>query len=628
MKPDRYQNLLDAIEAERASEEAYYNHVGQQSTLNQKVGAGIIWPNVKVVRKSFALGELLEVEVERTKYLDLPHKFKSGVSAIIYSDLEDGDLFKGVISKIRKTKLHIIITAGRKEELFERGAIHVELIYDPRPYMVMRDTMNNVIQSKDPFITHLRALLDDPESLNEALITPGLLKDNLPLNDIQKKAVSSCLEIQNVGIIHGPPGTGKTTTLVQLIRMLIRNEKQILVCAPSNNATDLIAEICDQHGLTTLRVGNVTRIGDEIGHLTLDERSRNHPEWKRIKKVKIEAENARNEARKYKRSFGQEERRHRNEMHREAKELRKWARELEDRLVEEIIRESQVICTTLIGAASDRLKGLTFQTVIIDEASQALEPECWTAILKAKRVIFAGDHLQLPPTVKSQTAKELGFEKTMLDILADSIPNTFLLTEQYRMHADIVAFPNISFYKNQLISNAKNESWTIKDDLHPLTLIDTSGCGHIEIFNPEHKSYRNPGEYDLIQLHISRSEERYLGNTIGIISPYAEQVRFIRSSISESRAFKSLDLEVNSIDGFQGQEKDIIYISLVRSNDAGKIGFLSDTRRLNVALTRAKKKLVIVGDISTIASNPIFEALAQHIDRFGFYDSGWSYMEY
>jgi len=344
--------------------------------------------------------------------------------------------------------------------------------------------------------------------------------------------------------------------------------------------------------------------------------------------VKIEADRARNEAQKYKRSFGQEERKHRGEMYKEAKELRKWARELEDRLVSEIFKDSQVVCTTLIGAASDRLDGLEFETVIIDEASQALEPECWAAILRAKRVIFAGDHLQLPPTVKSNLARELGFETTMLDILADKIPNTFLLSEQYRMHQDIVAFSNKSFYKGRLTSNSRNATWTIKDDLHPISLIDTSGCGYQEEFNNEHKSFRNSGEFELIYKHIERSSERYAGYSIGIISPYAEQVRYIRGAMSQDQVLKHLDIEIDSIDGFQGQEKDIIYISLVRSNDNGKIGFLSDQRRLNVAVTRAKKKLVIVGDISTVATNPLFESLAEHIESHGFYDSGWSYMEY
>jgi len=257
----RYENLLKAIEAERTAEEAYYAKVGQDSTLNQKIGAGIIWPHVKVLRKSFTLGELLEVEVERMKFLDVPHKFKSGTSAIIYSDIEDGDMFKGVISQVRKKKLRIIISGdtSRREELFERGSIFVELIYDPRPYVVMRSSIEKVIQSDDPFIVKLRKALGDPNILQNEKVTSSDLKDKLPLNDAQKVAVGASMQVPTIGIIHGPPGTGKTTTLVQLIRMLVRKEKRVLVCAPSNNATDLIAEISDQHGMSTLRVGNITR---------------------------------------------------------------------------------------------------------------------------------------------------------------------------------------------------------------------------------------------------------------------------------------------------------------------------------------------------------------------------------
>lgn len=637
---ERYHTLLDAIEAERSAEEAFYNQVRENKSIHHRVQMGVLWSNVKVQRKYHTIGELLEIEVERRKHLNLPHKFKAGISAIIFADLEEREQYKGVISYVQKDTLRIMVGGdARKEEMLERGEIHVELIYDPRPYMVMRDSIHQVIQTSDPFITTLRKVLAEPSSLPTTSGQSIEIKDNLPLNDSQKVGLEGCLNSETVGIIHGPPGTGKTTTLVQLIRQIVKSEKKVLVCAPSNNAVDHIAKICDQHGLAVLRIGNVTRIGDHVGHLTLAERTRHHAEWKRIKKVKIEAENARHEANKYKRSFGEQERRHRTEMYREARELRKWARELEDRLIAEIFQHAQVICTTLVGAASDKLDGVQFGTVIIDEASQALEPECWAAILKAKRVILAGDHLQLPPTVKSNAAMKLGLNITMLDILADQIPQTYMLKEQYRMHDKIVGFSNAQFYKGQLISNNKNATWTIKDDQEPITLIDTSGCGYDESFNPEHKSYCNPEEWSLIEKHIERSAERYAGYSIGIISPYAQQVRHIRNEINKKRQshnqplnssspLSNLDIEVNSIDGFQGQEKDIIYISLVRSNPNGKIGFLSDQRRLNVAMTRAKMKLVIIGDLSTVATDAIYEKLGQYVEENGMYDTGWSYMEW
>ena len=269
---------------------------------------------------------------------------------------------------------------------------------------------------------------------------------------------------------------------------------------------------------------------------------------------------------------------------------------------------------------------LEFDTVIIDEASQCMEPECWNAILKAKRVFFAGDHHQLPATVKSSEAVKLGLSETLLDRMTNSIKHHYLLTEQYRMNDAILSFSNDMFYKGLLRSNVANKSHTLDGDNTPLVFIDTSGCGYEESFDQKSRSLYNEGEFFIIREHIMLHKEKYVDVSIGIISPYAEQVRYIRSKIDEDVELKALNIEINSIDGFQGQEKDLIIISLTRSNDMGIIGFLSDYRRLNVAMTRAKKKLVVIGDGATLSGNELYLKLIDHVEREGLLQSAWEYM--
>ncbi len=375
-----------------------------------------------------------------------------------------------------------------------------------------------------------------------------------------------------------------------------------------------------------MRIGNVTRIHDDLVDLTLIEKLRNHPDWNTIKKIKIQADQILRTASKYKRSFTPEDKAERKRLKKESYDLRSWSRELEDRLSDEILSNTQVIATTLISASHPQIQKMVFETVIIDEASQALEAECWNAILKGKRVILAGDHLQLPPTVKSQEAMQKGFDKTILDFMTDKIEESSLLTVQYRMNDTILGFSNRQFYKGMLESFPTNKNISLPNDDLPLVFIDTAGCGFDEILNPKQKSYKNEGEYFILREYILKKHEILAGAEIGIISPYAEQVRYLSDEIEKEPAFIGLNLEVNTIDGFQGQEKDVIFISLVRSNDKSELGFIKDNRRLNVAMTRARKKLVIIGDSATIGNHPLYNELLNHIEKNGFLDSAWNYM--
>jgi predicted DNA helicase len=272
------------------------------------------------------------------------------------------------------------------------------------------------------------------------------------------------------------------------------------------------------------------------------------------------------------------------------------------------------------------LQGIKFKTVLIDEASQALEAECWNAILKADKVILAGDPMQLPPTVKSEEAKQLGMSITLLDRMRGVLAHVSLLTIQYRMNDKILGFPNQQFYDNQLQSALNVAQHILPEDASPLSFIDTAGCGFEEVFHPDSRSLSNPGECQILLDHLTKHMGLYSGVSIGIISPYAEQVRWIKQRLAEQKQLALLDIEVNTIDGFQGQEKEVIYISFVRSNDKAEIGFLKDQRRLNVAMTRAQKKLVMVGDSATISSHSVFGDLIQYVEQNGQYASAWEYL--
>jgi len=627
---DRYKTLLEAIEHERLEEENYYISLADNKSLTEKIDSGILWYPVDMVSHYYSIGEKIEVNVERIKHLNTPHKLKSGMACQIFGRVGNENAFsaKGVISYVRRYKLGIMLndSAITNDDLNHvKGNIGIEMTYDERPYRVMRKTIQALIATDEPILKSFREKVRKKDAFEYSIprnhiYTPG------HLNTSQAEALKGCVQSQEFSIIHGPPGTGKTTTLVALIKELSKTESKILVCAPSNNAVDLLAYQLDLSKVPTLRVGNVTRIGDNLMHLTIAEKARNHPEWQHIKKVKIEAEEARKIAGKRKRTFGERERGNRKMMYQESRELRKWARDLEDKLMDKLISNSKVICTTLIGASQKSIKGIRYSTLIIDEASQALEPECWNAILKADRVILAGDHLQLAPTVKSMKAEKLGLSVTLLSRLSDHISHSYLLDTQYRMNDKILSFSNKKFYDSKLKSASGINSWTLINDTEPLVMIDTSGTGFEEIMNIKSLSRFNEGEYFILREHFLLNQDALGNASIGIISPYREQVKYIKNKIEDDKAFNNFNIEVDSIDGFQGQEKDVIYISLVRSNNKGEIGFLKDERRLNVAMTRARKKLILIGDMSTLSQHKLFHELSDHIEKEGLYQSAWEYM--
>ncbi|MCB0686127.1 MAG: AAA family ATPase [Saprospiraceae bacterium] len=630
---DRYLRLRKAVELERAAEEIYFRNLAASKSIKERIDSGIVWYPVDISRQHYTIGEYVELELvpSTPSAYSKSNAFRVGATAILFINKKERIELRGSISYLSKRKVRLVLATDVlvKDYLLEGGSLGIELIFDDRPYRVMLEALDKMIRSEEIQVSEFReALCHQKLAQNRVIDAPAITKDR-GLNPSQVQAIDIAHAVRRIAIIHGPPGTGKTTTLVGLIQHLSGYEKQILVAAPSNNAVDLLAKLLHEKGLRVLRLGNVTRMGDSIAELSLDEQVRNHQEWQHIKQVKIEAEQTQKEAAKFKRKFGEEERRNRGLMFKEAKGLRQWASDLEDRLIDKIVSQTQVICATLVGCAAEPVKNLKFKTLVIDEGSQALEPECWIAMHLAERVIVAGDHKQLPPTVKSKDAADLGLTETILDRMTEHLDESALLTTQYRMHPNIMGFSNATFYEGKLqsaMSVTERQLPEIGSD--PIQFIDTSGCGFQEEYNPENRSRANRQEYLIIREHIISVMDQLQGFSIGIISPYREQVRVITQEIEEDPIMQSLDLDINSIDGFQGQEKDVIYLSLVRSNDDGELGFLKDFRRLNVALTRARLKLVIVGDLATLGADETYLSLADYVEKNGKYQSAWEYMTY
>jgi superfamily I DNA and/or RNA helicase len=481
------------------------------------------------------------------------------------------------------------------------------------------------------------------EKVDESLHITGL-------NQSQNSAVQKILSAKDIAIIHGPPGTGKTTTLVQAIRQTLFTEKQVLVCSPSNTAVDLLTEKLHREGITVLRLGNPARISEEVLMNTLDAKVAAHESYKDLKSYRKTAEEYFRMAGKYKRTFGREEREQRQLFYQEARKILHDARQLEDYIISEQFDKAQVIACTPVVSSSRMMRDKQFSTVFIDEAAQALEPMCWIPISRSNRVVFAGDHFQLPPTVKSKKAEELGLKETLFERAVKIEKVSVMLNTQYRMHEHIMNFSNKKFYEGNLKADVSvKETLLDTQDLllnTALDFIDTAGCGYNEIINPESLSIANPEEAQLLIKHLKMvltqhalsaradldevlpSKGSLKRVSIGIISPYKEQVQYLTAQIAadeELEQYKS-SIAVKTVDGFQGQERDIIYISMVRSNDQREIGFLNDTRRMNVALTRAKKKLVVIGDSATIGNHPFYKDFLDYAESIGAYKSAWEFI--
>ncbi|PHN04056.1 AAA domain-containing protein [Flavilitoribacter nigricans] len=625
-------HLRELVQLEKQEDFEQHRQKILQLPLDKRVSEGYSWYPVVVSKSGYALGDRAFVIVERTGE-EKPDQFRAGKMVSLFTQQPEvrHPEKNGVIQFVNRNRMKIILNSSDLPDWLGMGQIGVNLMFDERTYLEMDKALVQVSKAKGDRLAELRDILFGKQA---ARFDPTPHTFSIPdLNESQNAAINQIVAARDVAVIHGPPGTGKTTTLVQAIKILVDTESTVLVTAPSNTAVDVLTERLADAGLNVVRIGNISRVDESILSHTLDWQISHHPDNKHIKKVKIEAAEVRRQAKRFKRNFGPEERRERGQMFRQAGELNAWARQLEDRLLDHILSSAQVITCTLVGAANEVLQKRNFRTVLIDEAAQALEPACWIPITKASRVVLAGDPFQLPPTVKSRAAEKAGLNITLIEKCLQRLEHTSLLRVQYRMNEVIMGFSNQRFYEGALraAESVKDHRLPIEDN-HPLVFIDTAGCGFDEKLQLAYLSRFNPEEFLILREHLYalikafREQEQPLPE-IAIISPYREQVKHMDTAIAEDTELTEVPLTINTIDGFQGQESDVVYISLVRSNGKGEIGFLKDYRRMNVAMTRARQQLIVIGDSATIGNDPFYIDFLEYCEKHGEYRTAWEFMQ-
>ena len=618
------QRLLLQLEYE--TEKETFRQQASQMGIARKVKRGDAWWPVRVARSYYNSLNQLVVEVVRSADTDIEHNFEFGRPVVFFAmgDADD-DIryfrYTATVSYVDGDSMVIALPDGTSTlDLQNTARLGVQLSFDETSYRLMMAALDRAIKGKgrlgelrDLFYSHRRA---------ETFVFPPM---HFPyLNRTQEDAVNMVLRAKDVAIVHGPPGTGKTTTLVEAIRETLMRESQVMVCAQSNMAVDWISEKLVDRGINVLRIGNPTRVDDKMLSFTYERRFEAHPDYPQLWAIR----KAVRELRGRRRGMGSEA------FHQKLESLKSRATELEIRINNELFGEARVIACTLVGAANRLLDGQHFATLFIDEAAQALEAACWIPMRRVSRVVLAGDHCQLPPTVKSIAALKAGLGKTLMERIVENHPEAVtLLKIQYRMNDDIMRFSSNYFYGGQVESAPEVKFRGILDLDTPMEWISPDMPDNTD--NTEIPDYReqfvgesfgriNKAEAELtlqvLEQYFSRiGKQRVLDERIdvGIISPYRAQVQYLRRLLMKREYFKPFRrlVSVNTVDGFQGQERDVIVISLVRSNDEGQIGFLRDLRRMNVAITRARMKLIILGDRTTMTSHPFYRQLWEYIER-------------
>ena len=614
------------LQMEYEEERDAYQKLTEQIGVERLVARGDAWWPVRVGRSYYNSLNQLCIEVFRTVTTedeqDTDHNFEFGRPVGFYiSQLSSViNQIKGTVSFVDGDRMVVALPDNAPIidlQSAEPGTIGVQLGFDETSYRLMFDALERVMNAKGTRLAYLRDLFYSHQHA-EAF---GFDAIRFPwLNPSQERAVNEVLRAKDVHVLHGPPGTGKTTTLVEAINETLMRETQVLVCAQSNTAVDWISEKLVDCGIPVLRLGNPTRVNDKMLSFTYEHRFADHPDYPKLWQVR---RNMR-EMRRRRRESGEH-------FHQKLNRLKELAVELEVRINADIFGQVRVIASTLVGAGNKLLDGKRFSTLFIDEAAQALEAACWIPIRRASRIIFAGDHCQLPPTVKSLEALKGGLGKTLMERIVENKPECVSLLEvQYRMNDEIMQFSSDYFYHGKMRSAPEVAHRLIHEGDAPILWFDTS---EIELGEDEKDNFKeqfvgetfgrvNKGEADLtislLQIYFQRiGKQRILDDRIdvGIISPYRAQVQYLKRLIKKRTFFKPFRhlISVNTVDGFQGQERDVILISLVRANDKGQIGFLRDLRRMNVAMTRARMKLFILGDAPTLTRHPFYKQLYNYI---------------
>ena len=630
------------LQLEYYTEKEAFRKLTEQMGMQRKVKRGDAWYPLRVGKSFYNSLNQRAIEVFRTSDQDIEHNFEFGRPVMFFKvKNEEGKVknstlkyfsFTGTVNYVDGDRM--VITVPDSAPLLDlqqaTEEIGIQLSFDETSYKLMFEALDRTMKAKNNRLAYLRDLFYSHQKAAKFTFEPM----RFPwLNPTQEKAVNEVLWAKDVAIVHGPPGTGKTTTLVEAINETLMRESQVLVCAQSNMAVDWISEKLVDRGVNVLRIGNPTRVNDKMLGFTYERRFEAHPDYPQLWAIRKAIRELRKNRKKGSESY-----------HQKLERLKSRATELEIRINSELLGEARVIACTLVGSAHRLLEGMKFGTLFIDEAAQALEAACWIPMRRATRVILAGDHCQLPPTVKSIAALRAGLGKTLMERIAENKPEVVtLLKIQYRMNEEIMRFSSDWFYHGEVESAPQIKYRSILEDDSPITWIDTSNeenqvmiegddvvsgekrddMNFHEQFVGESFGRINKAEADLTLLTLAEyltqvGKRRVLEESIdvGIISPYRAQVQYLKRLLKKYEFFKPYRrlISVNTVDGFQGQERDVILISLVRSNDEGQIGFLKDLRRMNVAMTRARMKLIILGDKSTMTKHPFYQKLWEYVE--------------
>ena len=610
------QRLLLQLEYE--TEKEAFRKQTETIGLARKVKRGDAWWPVKTGKSYYNSMNQLALEIHRTADDDIEHNFEYGRPVRFFTSRTDSPIkyfnFTATVSYVDGDRMVVIVPDNnRLLELQNAEGLGVQLFFDETSYRLMFEGLDRVIKARGNRLAELRDLFYSHRPFGHYTFAPMAFPY---LNKTQEEAVNEVLRAKDVAIVHGPPGTGKTTTLVEAINETLMRESQVLVCAQSNMAVDWISEKLVDRGIPVLRIGNPTRVNDKMLSFTYERRFEAHPDYPQLWSI-----------RKALRELRQHRKRGDSSYHQKTERLKSRATELEVRINGELFGEARVIACTLTGSAHRLLQGQKYNTLFIDEAAQALEAACWIPIRKVSRVVLAGDHCQLPPTVKSIAALKAGLGKTLMERIVENHPDEVsLLKIQYRMNEQIMRFSSDWFYHGQVESAPSVRHRGILDYDIPIewrqASIDDEGTPPAEEFVGESFGRINKTEaqltLDTLQRYFEKiGKQRVLDERIdvGVISPYRAQVQYLRQQLHKREFFKPFrqQISVNTVDGFQGQERDIIVISLVRSNDEGQIGFLRDLRRMNVAITRARMKLIIMGNASTMTRHPFYRKLYEYV---------------
>jgi superfamily I DNA and/or RNA helicase len=602
------QTLLQCISLEEKEQVKRYS-LDQTHTVKALKAEGLALHPIIVTRKNFGYADYPEISF-RLSFPMETHLFKDGVAIECFRAGEEP--VKGVLISLDGKSGEFRLFAPDFPDWIEDDGVGIKLAPDTRTTSIMKKVLNELENNKPVYKLFEQLHSNIPiVSSTAAIKRPPLHFCNQQLNESQQQAVNAITQNEQLAIVHGPPGTGKTTTLIEAILQLIKSGEKVLVSAPSNTAVDNIAKGLIQHGVKLLRAGNTSKVDEAIFAYTPEGKLANSKQQKEIKQLKIRAEEFRKMALKYKRSFGKAEREQRNLLFKEVKAIRIEIKKLQTYNEEKLFEEADVIAGTPIALYDTGISHFHFQTLVIDEAGQCIEPLAWCVFPLAEKIVLAGDHWQLPPTVLSHEAARLGLNQSILETAVAGTNNVFLLNIQYRMREAIAGFSSNYFYKNLLLT----AEHLFNIGVH-LTFIDTAGSGYTEVYGPDGGSFQNEGELRIVQKLFETESLNLL--TTAIISPYSGQVAAAKEVLPKQ-------LRISTIDSFQGQEKETIIVSLVRSNDNCDIGFLKDYRRMNVAITRAKEQLFIIGDSATIGSDKFYSGFLSYIEKHGNYRTVWEF---